>query len=144
MDHVMLYGIGRSGTSIAQFVLSPKRLVVFEPCSIFDRRHRFDVFDDDESISRCRTLVRDLANCHITEDEFGRLKRFPLHTKLYRHHWESYRSWMEACWQTSLIIKEIRVDPVGEWRSPSVSLHPYATEACGCHLVPFFRNSWRC
>ena len=119
MDHVMLYGIGRSGTSIAQFVLSPKRLAVFEPCSIFDRRHHFDVFDDEESIARCRALVRDLANCHITEDEFGRLKRFPLHTKLYRRHWESYRSWMEACWQTSLIIKEIRVDPVGEWRSLS-------------------------
>ena len=111
--HVMVYGIGRSGTSVAQFVLSARRLAVFEPCSIFDQRRHYDLFDEIRS-ARCRNLVRDLADCHITLDTFKLLQRKSKHTF---GHWNSYHSWMQACWQMSLVIKEIRIDPVGTWRA---------------------------
>ena len=113
LDHVMLYGIGRSGTSIAQYVLSPRRLAVFEPCSIFDKLGSYDLFDWQRSV-KCRELISDLADCHITLDTFSRLKE--LSNQTYRS-WSDYTTWMNACWQSSLIIKEIRINPSAKWRT---------------------------
>jgi hypothetical protein len=117
MDHVMLYGMGRSGTSITQYVLSPRRLAIFEPCRVFDtKKVNFALFNKEFS-AKCLNLVKSLIDCAIPQSIFDKLKKsFSVHSRGTYRHWTNYGTWMRACWQNSLIIKEIRVLPTEQWR----------------------------